>query len=85
MVLVILAFIVGGICIGFGAAGIIPIDNKGSSSGVIAGVVLILLSGGCGFIVFMEAGHSVLAQTTTISSPLYRKIAVQHVTVAVQP
>lgn len=85
MTLVVLAFIAGGICIGLGASGNTPLINNGPPSGVIAGVALILFAGGFGFMVFMEAGHPALAQTTTISSPLHRKIHVQHVAVAVQP
>ena len=86
--LVILSFVAGGICIGLGAAGITPNINNGPPSGIITGVVLLLVAGDCGFLVFMEAGHPALTQPTaaTISSPLHqRKIPVQHVVVPVQP
>lgn len=90
MAIVILSFVGGGIAIGLGASGLTPLLNNGPPVGVIVGVALILFAGGCGFMVFMEAGHPALRQTTSISSPLHRapihrKIALQHVTVAVQP
>lgn len=81
-VLVVLSFLGGGISIGLGAAGLTPSKEGQVPPAIIAGIAMLLLAGGVGFMTTMESSHPALAQTTIVVSPIQPQ---EHVAVNIQP